>query len=674
MDNPRFKSVVAFLSILILGVVFQKGHFNEFPSHTHAWAQADRYALAQGFLNNDFNLLKPETFVYNHQFPDEWRDEGKTSITAVDFPIHDFVPAILMKIAGSKAPWTFRLYIFLYGVIGLFFLFKLTMLFTNDFLKSIFVVLFAAASPVFVYYQNGFLPTIPSLANALIGLYLYGQYLKGEKRKAFYLSILFLTLATLSRTTFAIPLIAVLCVEALRAIRGQSSIRIMIFPFAFSFLIIASYALYNGSLRAEYGAIFLGHIMPPRDFQHAVDIIKDASAQWKYQYFSKTQYMVFLFLIIGTLGRFLFSKMNISRTTETWSILIGTVFLGCCAFAVLMLQQFRNHDYYFLDTFYLPAILLLVLLMKLMPPTKDPKRKLLVVLVGVIFIVSMVMSALESQQSRTATGDWDQVGNTIVNFTGAEAFLDSVGVSDNAKILVLDAVAPNIPFLLMNRKGYAVMKPSAINIENALKWEADYIVFQNDYFLPKIYSKYPKIIEEARIVWDNGKISVCEKHSVDSGQTLDSFLALDKRLSTFEARFDSTSFVDSNWSNTYTLEADTSVFIGMIDGNKEFGLTFKSKDIPSLTQYDNTLFFNGWFKSFEAKDCELVIAIHEAGENVYYKSYNLREIIPHSGEWNHVPLVLSLPKVQSEDYELSVFLWNTGKGELFYKDFWFRLY
>jgi len=97
-------------------------------------------------------------------------------ITAVDFPIHNFIPAVFMKIAGIKSVWIFRSYILLYSFIGLYFLFKLSLLYTGNVLKSVFVVLFAGTSPVFVYYQGGFLPTIPSLSNAIIGIYFYTKY------------------------------------------------------------------------------------------------------------------------------------------------------------------------------------------------------------------------------------------------------------------------------------------------------------------------------------------------------------------------------------------------------------------------------------------------------------------------------------------------------------------
>jgi hypothetical protein len=63
------KNIFILSGLLILSFVYHHKYINEFPSHIHAWAQSDRYALSLGFLDNGLNFLKPQTFTYNHQFP-----------------------------------------------------------------------------------------------------------------------------------------------------------------------------------------------------------------------------------------------------------------------------------------------------------------------------------------------------------------------------------------------------------------------------------------------------------------------------------------------------------------------------------------------------------------------------------------------------------------------------
>ena len=295
------KNYLAACLIFILGFTYQFKYIGEFPSHIHAWAQSDHYALALGFQNNGYNFFKPETFVYNHQFPNEFQIQANHTTTAADFPVHDFIPAILMKLLGND-PWVFRLYVLLYSFLGLYFLYKLALAITNNFIKSLLVLFFAGTSPVFIYYQGGFLPSIPSLANAVIGIYFYVMYLHKNRNKDFTLSIFFLTLAALSRSTFIIPLLSVSGTELIRIFKKESSFLPKLLPVFISFSTIGFYVWYNSYLRNTYGSVFLNHLMPPDDWNEAKTLIKQIKENWKYEYISKYHYLLYtLVFITGTI-------------------------------------------------------------------------------------------------------------------------------------------------------------------------------------------------------------------------------------------------------------------------------------------------------------------------------------------------------------------------------------
>jgi hypothetical protein len=74
-----------------------------------------------------------------------------------------------------------------------------------------------------------------------------------------------------------------------------------------------------------------------------------------------------------------------------------------------------------------------------------------------IFAWFSVSDAEKIQKERRTTGSWDKTMATINNFEGAGLFLDSLHIPDDARLLVIGANVPNIPFILSNRKGYAVM-------------------------------------------------------------------------------------------------------------------------------------------------------------------------------------------------------------------------
>ena len=120
--------MLALLLIVVAGVYIQYPYMNEFPSFIHAWSQSDRYAIALGFLNNDLDLFHPETYIYNKQFPNWWNYAYENTVTSVDFPFLEYIVAIMMKITGITSPWIFRICTFAIALLGMFFLYKLTLL------------------------------------------------------------------------------------------------------------------------------------------------------------------------------------------------------------------------------------------------------------------------------------------------------------------------------------------------------------------------------------------------------------------------------------------------------------------------------------------------------------------------------------------------------------------
>ena len=181
------KFILLFL-VFLLGWLFHRNEINEFPSFVHAWSQSDHYALAIGFLKNHFDFFHPVTYNLNPQFPGNFQQINASGITPADFPIHHFVAALIMKVSGSTSPWCFRLYVLLYSIAGLFFLYRLSYLQIKNRVFSIFIVIFASTSPVFVYYQAGFIPSIPSLSNLFIAFYFYFKNQESKKTNYFFLS------------------------------------------------------------------------------------------------------------------------------------------------------------------------------------------------------------------------------------------------------------------------------------------------------------------------------------------------------------------------------------------------------------------------------------------------------------------------------------------------------
>lgn len=670
------KNLSVIIIIIALGIVYQYKYINDYPSHIHAWAQADRYALSLGFLDNGLNFTKPQTFIYNHQFPNNWEIPSESTITAVDFPIHDYMPALFMKLTGSTSPWVFRGYVLLYSLLGLFFLYKLAYLITSNYFKSLFVILFAATSPVFVYYQGGFLPSVPSLANATIGAYFYYRHIKDNKLKLFTLSILFFTLAALARTTFAIPLIAICCVEFIRLMRKDTRLFPKIIPVVASAILIVFYLYYNGHLREKYGSMFLNHWTPPDNFKQAKEIVQSALGMWKFHYFTRIHYHIYFGITIIAVIFFVIKRILLNKV-NAYNGLYALIYLtGSILFTALMLRQLVDHDYYFLDTLYLPAVILLAVFLSRIPNPDSLKLKIGAIAIIVLLAFKLIPAPAKSQESRRLTGPWDKNEVTLNNYYNSATFLDSLGISHEAKMLVIDAVAPNLPFSLMQRKGYAVMYTSNKNIESSLTWDYDYIVLQNRYFVSDIHARYPEILTKLNKVADNGKISVCTLSDTINRQTMLGFLSLNENETVFKSYIDFDSEPDSSWQNiNLTNEvAYSGSSSGHLTPDMEYGLTWKTDSIPELLTGSRTLIVKTRLLRNSVIDCDFIVAVNDGGQNVYYSPHNLKYYIKKQGEWEDVCLMYQLPKVQSENYELSIYFWNKWRNELYCDDFSFSVY
>ena len=504
--------IIALVFIVLCGLFIQYPYMNEFPSFIHAWSQSDRYALALGFINNDFDLFHPETFIYNKQFPYDWNFQHATTITSVDFPFMEFVVAIVMKITGVTSPWIFRTCTLLIALIGLFFLYKLAFHITNDWMKSLFVSAVAMTSPVYAYYYNGFIPGVPALTFAIIALYFYVRHLNDKDKRTFVLSSVFMTLSVLIRTSFAVIWIAILCFEFLRIIRKETKFADKILPVAISFIVFISYYLWNKHLASEHGTLFLGKLMPAQSWIDFRLLMSKTLDNWHLHYFGEIHYNIFLLITIFALLYFIFTRIENIRAIKSerdkplslW-IFFAISILGEMLFTLAMARQFRNHDYYFIDTYFLPLLLLLILILNILPRIKNYRQSVFFGLITIFFISLMIDNVVEMQKQRRRKY-WDPTAiRTINNYQGAEQYLDSIGISKDAKILTLLAYPQNTPFILMNRKGYTEMLDKEEKIEIGLTFDYDYVVVENKLVNDDVKMEY---ISDLKYVSDNGKISV----------------------------------------------------------------------------------------------------------------------------------------------------------------------
>ena len=501
--------IIALIFIVVAGLFVQKDYMNEYPTHVHAWAEQDHYALALGFINNGFDLFHPETMIYNKQFPGWWKEAYDNTITCVDFPIHEYLVALLMKLFGTTSPWVFRLWTLLWGFIGLFFLYKVAFRISGSLTKSILVVAFAMCSPVYAYFLNGFLPSVPALSLGIIGLWYYLKYYDDDTLKHFNLSIVFLTLAMLIRTTFAIELIAILGFELLRIFRKESTLRDKLPSVFASAVLFLAYFLWNRHLRNLYGTLFLNELLPPEDWQDAKELIADTYHKWTFQYFQRSQYLLFVVLIILSAWCVFRSRRQTTenQTKQPFSLwwLAAIYTFGCLLFSIAMMQQMPYHDYYLIDTFFIPILLMVILLLKAIRINHLLLK--IVLSCAVVVLCCQWFQGTKTMQEKRRKAE-NAALLSYIHFKDADLLLDSLDISRNAKILCLYGYPQNGPFIQMGRKGYTVMEGDDELLETAFSWDYDCIVIENSKFI-QYFDSHKELLSRLKKIGGNDKITVC---------------------------------------------------------------------------------------------------------------------------------------------------------------------
>ncbi len=658
------EKIWAFALILSLGLFFHAKNLNEFPLWTHAWAQSDRFAIALGFLDNGFDFFHPQTYVMNKQFPGDFLVPGTTSITAVDFPIHEYIIAAGMKLFQTRDPWVFRCYELLLSFLGLFYFYRLSRLVENDWMSSLFLTGIAATAPLFTYYQAGFLPGIPSLSISIIGVYYYFKHRKTSKTGTFILAITLFTIAAATRTTFVIPLIAIASMEFLRMIQERKFRWKHWVSLILGFSFIAFYFIYNNQLRVQYGSLFLNKLKPAASFGEAIDIVSNVIDTWIYHYFNPIQIVLLSFLIIIAIYQYLKKRGGFESLSKNLLQFALICFLGCLFFLFAMLQQFRVHDYYFLDTFFLPGILAFILLFRYLKSSIESINYSMYL--GAGLLVLMVYFTATIQEEKRGTGHWDKIASMVRDYKGMDVKLDSMGIARSAILLVLDSQAPNIPFIRMQRKGFAVVTTSEENLRNALQWKYDYILLQDEWFLSDIYPNYPEIINYMHKVADLGPVSIFKHIDFEKERTLADFYQLNEKKALLKISNDFEIKVESPWEHTETdsTQSFEGKYSGITSSENEFGITYRSPITSIFNRKETMLIVSAALLNPQlAPESRLVVAIDEDGKNVFYKDTPIETLKKERNAWKKSLSLFMIPTC-GPNCKLSVYIWNRGKNTI----------
>lgn len=626
---------LVWLLVVVISIFFHREYLNEFPRFIHAWTQSDRYALSIGFVKNGFNLFKPTSLNLS---PDpEFTPETETGITPVDLPLGEFIVACAMKISGTTEPIIFRLFTILIASAGMTWLYLIFLRLSQNRLVAAMPVLFMFLCPVYFYYSSGFLPTITSLSLVLGGVYfLFSGDQQLEQR-----SFILFTLAALLRMPFIFPLISIGFVY----FRNK---RKLIYPIL-GIIAVIVYALWNRYLASIHGSLFLRKFLHAGSLEESLSMLSETWSNWNTSWFSIWHYIAagvsILVYLLYKLWPSIFSSLPEHHSKQRIPSEKGLRLFSCfwilmsIAYYFLMQEQFIQHDYYFLDSFFLPLILLFSLLLKNLASGK--KSLQIITSLFLLFLPVASFSNYQVQKERRTAGAWNRYEITYHNFKNSKHLLDSLRIPADSRMLVIDAYSVNAPLILMDRKGYTLLSTNEQTIPDALKRNFDYVVIQDEFLLSDIIRFYPKLKSELKKLGGDGRISVYERNNKipDTEPDFASFFKL------------------TNEKGSETIPECK------VGSEIEFGCTVEIPDAFLRNGTQHYLIIKSRISPIsEINDSYLVCDVSRGEEHLFYRSFSLKDYTEKSGKEQTVEFLFVIPGTINAE-KIKIYVWNPGKKD-----------
>ncbi|MCC3151464.1 hypothetical protein Q3A66_02680 [Hymenobacter sp. BT770] len=641
--------------LLALSVWLYHDSIGLYPSFNHAWSQADWLAIAIKFRERGYNFFLPATFNL-------LTDDG---VTGAGFPLPAYLAALLMGLTGQEAPGLMRGVTLVAGLGGLLALFALVRRASGSALKGGVVALFAFCSPIYVFYQANFLPSVPAFAAALVGYYWFYLSLEADKqpreaRRQLGVAVAWLTMAAAMRTPFALPLLCTLGHVALlrprhTALVGRGAL-VVIYATAFA-LLIADF-LYNEYLNQAYhGALFLARPRSFASWAQAVEVTQTVREYWLWSLLSKPQWLLLLLAggaLVGQQGRRLLRNEWVGH----WLALSA----GGLVYYVLMGQQFAIHDYYLLDTFFLPLVLAFAgSVASIRLPQRRPAQ--LAIMAALLLLSGTAAWKARAEQLRRITPPaTDKSVLTRDNFASSARWLDSLGVPRTATVLVLDAYSYNLPLLLAHRRGWTMLQNrksaqdlSATNLRAALALPADYVITQNATYAQEVVNRYPGIAAYLQPIANNGRLSLWRIRKVPL-------------VAHWQLRTDMESRLDTIiWLNSASISVGPAASgrqAARLGGSRTTGLAFHQTVAQLGLRAGQQLLFSARYQAGSGAGAVLVASLEpKAGAPPYWQQTVVcRATRP--GDWEPLGAAFALPVPHAATDVLKVGIRKSGPGEI----------
>ena len=643
-------------------------NINKGPQSTHFWRQSDCYSLTLNYYQNGMHFFKPE--IHNLH-----ADENQSGQAISECPILYYTVASLYHVFGPHYS-VYRIVWILLFFGGIIFLHLTLFRLSKNIAFSYLLSSNFAISPLLIFYSSAFIPDIPALMFVLAAWYYLVRHIQRETESEKYLRISFILflLAALTKSTALISFLALGGIFILEIIAVKfNTYHKKIFPnrwrsllyFTIVLVVFSSwyfFALkYNEIHKSIYFSMRTWSILDYSEISNMSkgEVFKTVKSNWIPHIFSNYfQY----FLLIALLGIIVFIK----RINKLLIIVLLFSIIGIIAYFLLWFGAFIDHDYYFIVTLIVPA---LILMSSADLFSKIRLKPLIKYSIFGILGFTLILSVLHTirKQNHRKHGFWNRETELFNDMEEIKVYFPELEIHENDLIISIPDRTPNYTLSSLNQKGWTDFNNLAYDTETLKKYiqyGAKYLfIFDYEYtlsqhpYLKDFITTEVAAYNDVRIFRIDGEKA--KKTLIQELDTL-AFLTFPLQIATWEAN-----------KNKYYLYTE------QINNNNNEQIRNDSLNSKNVCTYQEKIFYTKFFNlknndmlSFKGEIDECPGNIHMVFTNSNSNKFTLS--IPFENKDIDNKLIISKTLVFQESWDIDTlifFIHNPNEGLVNLKDF-----
>lgn len=421
------------------------------PQGLHAWRQTDGASIAYLYYQENAPLLKPTLHTQTADF------YGSGDCATSEFPVFYYFIGKCHQWFGFSEAYA-RIITLSLMMLALLAAFLSIYSISKSFFISALPVLYWFSSPVIIFYSSNFLSNEPALCFALVGAALLLKYGFDQKTKWLAIATLSFAIAGLLKITALLSLIAfILALVAVGIFSKQKFNFKAIAILSLGIVPTAIWIWYAKAYNAEHQCYYFSTQLYPiweLDADGIWYFLNLTIERWSQQF-----YPVISLVVIGlSLIALVLRNKHIPRLLMVWWLFVST---GVIAYLGMQFQVLFAHDYYFLNLFILPFLILVLAALSF----RNKANIKLEIIIGVALSVLLYMAFQKTDKlDKFRTRQFDDPKKMAL--LQLEPWLGRIGVKANDKV-VFATDESNVPLYYLKRKGWT-QYGNAINAEGGV--------------------------------------------------------------------------------------------------------------------------------------------------------------------------------------------------------------